>query len=84
MAARALINLFRTLNPRLLHRKDRGRPPKKERNDQDDEDDSEENSGEGYGSDSDESGSEGEEDEDEGTTSRWALAEIKMRVYIWV
>ncbi len=29
MAARALINLFRSMNPRLLHKKDRGRPPKK-------------------------------------------------------
>uniref|UniRef100_A0A915PJ48 Protein SDA1 n=1 Tax=Setaria digitata TaxID=48799 RepID=A0A915PJ48_9BILA len=26
MAARAIITLFRTINPRLLHRKDRGRP----------------------------------------------------------
>ncbi|VDK80679.1 unnamed protein product [Litomosoides sigmodontis] len=29
MAARAIITLFRTINPKLLHRKDRGRPTQK-------------------------------------------------------
>lgn len=38
MAARSLIQLFRILNPSLLHKRDRGRPKKKSTNDDDDGD----------------------------------------------
>lgn len=67
MAARALINLFRSLNPKLLHRKDRGRPPRKDRSAKGGEDESEEDSGDNGDSGSEESGSEDDGDEEEMT-----------------